>query len=82
MSVKGFLVIVFDMKKPTSAEYVISDVGVRHIPTDERFVPYPGKPTDGSWRDGHAKGAEEYDQEEVRALGRQLWAKHAIGRSF
>jgi hypothetical protein len=64
------------LKKPTSDEYKISAAGIRHIPTDELFVPYPGKPTEGSWRDGHAKGAEEYDREEVRAVGRKLWAKY------
>ena len=74
--------MIFDMKKPTRSEYDISDAGVRHVPTDERFVPYPGKPADGSWRDGHAKDAVEYDQDEVRALGRQLWHKYASEKSI
>ena len=73
--------MIVDMKKPSRSEYDISDAGVRHVPTDERFVPYPGKPADGSWLDGHAGDAGEYDQDEVRALGRQLWAKHASGKS-
>ena len=63
------------MKKPHPSEFEISKVGMRHDPTDERFIPYPGKPADGSWRDGRSKNAADYDQEEVRALGRKLWAK-------
>jgi hypothetical protein len=74
--------MIADMKQPTPGEYDISDAGVRHVPTDERFVPYPGKPADGSWRDGHGKDAQEYDQDEVRALGRELWAKYALGKSI
>ena len=70
------------MKNPTRSEYDISDAGVRHVPTDERFVPYPGKPADGSCRDGHAKDAGEYDQDEVRAIDRQLWAKQTLGKSI
>ena len=68
------------MIKPAAAEFEISDSGVRHRPTDERFVPHPGKPADGLWRDGHAKGAEDYDQDEVRRMGRMLWAKHIAKR--
>ena len=62
--------------KPVPSEYVVSEASVRHVPSDERFVPYPGKPADGSWRDGHAKDAAQYDQEEVRQTGRKLWAKY------
>jgi hypothetical protein len=67
------------MKKPAPGDYDISAAGVRHLPTGEWFVPYPGKPADGTWRDGHAKGVEEYDQDEVRTLGRKLWAKFIAG---
>lgn len=67
------------MKQPTPREYEISDAGVRHVPTDERFVPYPGTPADGSWQDGRAKGADEYDRDKVRVLGRRLWAKYTLG---
>jgi hypothetical protein len=66
------------LQKPIAEEYEVSEAGMRHRPTDERFIPYPGKPTDGSWRDGHAIGAKDYDQEEVRTLGRKLWAKYAL----
>ncbi len=30
------------MKQPILGEYDISEAGVRHLPTDECFVPYPG----------------------------------------
>lgn len=68
------------MKQPTPGEYQISDAGVRHVPTDERFVPYPGKPLDGSWRDGYGHAVDAYDLEAVRALGRVLWAKYTLRR--
>ena len=68
-------------QKPNADEYEVSEVGLRHRPTDEQFIPYPGKLTEGSWRDGHAKHAEDYDREEVRELGRKLWAKFALQKS-
>ena len=68
------------MKKPLEDEFEISEAGVRHRPTDEKFVPYPGKPTDGSWRDGHLDKDGEYEQEEVRTMGRKLWAKFIMSR--
>jgi hypothetical protein len=68
------------MKKPSEDEFEISEAGVRHRPTDEKFVPYPGKPADGSWRDGHLDQSGEYEQEEVRTMGRKLWAKFIMSR--
>jgi hypothetical protein len=64
-----------NVKKSLELEFEVSDAGVRHRPTDERFVPYPGKPSDGSWRDGHLDTHGTYDQDEVRTVGRKLWAK-------
>jgi hypothetical protein len=58
-------------KKPTAEEFELSDVGMRHKPTDDCFVPYPGNPGSGHWRNGHAKGGD-YDEQEVRELGRKL----------
>ena len=66
--------------KPLDSEFEVSEAGVRHRPTGERFVPYPGKPLDGSWRDGHLNSQEEYDQDEVRTLGRKLWAQFIVSR--
>ena len=58
------------MKKPSEDESEISEAGVRHRPTDEKFVPYLGKPTDGSWRDGHLDKDGEYEQNHgSQALG-------------
>ena len=68
------------LKTPAADEFQVSEAGVRHVPTDERFVPYPGKPADGSWRDGHAKNAADYDQDEVRKLGRKIWAKFLLDK--
>jgi hypothetical protein len=68
------------LMKPLEREFEVSDAGVRHRPTDEKFVPYPGKPSDGSWRDGHLDTAGEYDQEEVRKIGRKLWARFVASR--
>jgi hypothetical protein len=68
------------MKNPSENEFEVSEAGLRHKPTDERFVPYPGKPTVGSWRDGHTNQSGEYEREEVRAMGRQLWAKFIVSR--
>lgn len=55
--------------------FELSRAGVRHLPTGERFTAFPGKPGDGTWMDGHEKGAADYDQEEVRQLGRKIWAR-------
>ena len=68
------------MKKPSENEFEISEAGVRHRPTNEKFIPYPGKPADGSWRDGHWDQSGEYEQEEVRTMGRKLWAKFVVLR--
>ena len=66
---------------PTPLEYVISETGIRHMPTDERFISFPGKPGEGRWHDGHSRKAEQYDKEEVRALGRKIWADATRGRN-
>jgi hypothetical protein len=49
------------VKKPLEREFEVSDAGIRHRPADEKFVSYSGKPSDGSWRDGHLDTAGEYD---------------------
>ena len=68
-------------KKPIPEEFEISRTGVWHRPTKERFIAHPGKPADGQWQDGHTLAAADYDQDEVRQMGRKLWAKHvAEGR--
>lgn len=68
------------LKKPAPAEFEISKTGVWHRPTKERFVAHPGKPADGQWQDGHTSSATEYDQDEVRQMGRKLWARHIAER--
>jgi hypothetical protein len=68
------------LKKPTPAEFEISKTGIRHRPTKERFAAHPGKPVDGQWQDGHTLAAAEYDQDEIRQMGRKLWAKHIAER--
>jgi hypothetical protein len=67
-------------KKPNPEEFGISKTGIVHRPTKERFFAHPGKPADGHWQDGHALAAAEYDQDEVRRMGRMLWAKHVVER--
>ena len=68
------------LKKPTPAEYEISKTGIWHRPTKEKFTAHPGKPADGQWQDGHTLAATEYEQDEVRQMGRTLWAKHIAER--
>jgi len=69
------------LKKPTLQEFELSEAaGIRHRPTEERFVPYPGKPGDGVWKDGHTIAAADYDMDEVRQMGRNLWAKRIARR--
>ena len=63
-------------KKPNPEEFEISQHGIVHLPTKERFTSHPGKPADGLWRDGHTLAALDYDQDEVRQIGRKLWANH------
>ena len=38
--------------KPNKDEFVISDEGIMHRPTEYSFVPFPGNPTHGSIREG------------------------------
>ncbi len=68
------------LKEPIPAEFEVSKIGVWHRATGERFVPHPGKPADGRWRDGHTSAAAHYDQDQVREMGRKLWAKHVAER--
>jgi len=63
-------------KKPTPEAFEISKNGIVHRPTKEKFAAHPGKPADGQWQDGHTLAAAEFDQDEVRQMGRKLWAKH------
>lgn len=68
------------LRKPTSEEFEITDTGIQHLPTDASFVPFPGKPTQGTWREGKAKldNGDEYDLEAVKAMMRQVLAKNLI----
>ena len=59
-------------KKPLPADFEISDKRVWHRPTDERFFPHPGKSADRVWKDGYSIAAAN----DVRQMGRNLWAKH------
>jgi len=68
------------LKKPIPDEFEFSETGIWHRPTEEKFISFPGKPADGHWQDGHGKAAAEYDQDEVRQMGRKLWAKHIAER--
>jgi hypothetical protein len=38
------------------------------------------QPADGVWKDGHSIAAADYDMDDVRQMGRKLWAKHVIER--
>ena len=67
-------------KKPNAEEFEISKYGIVHLPTKERFTSHPGKPADGQWQDGHTLGILDYDQDEVRQMGRKLWAKSVAER--
>ena len=67
-------------KKPIPADFEISEKRVWHRPTDVRFFPHPGKPADGVWKDGYSIAAADYDMDDVRQMGRKLWAKHVIER--
>ena len=63
-------------KKPNAEEFEISKRGIVHLPTKERFTSHPGKPADGRWQDGRTLATLDYDQDEVRQMGRKLWAKY------
>ena len=68
-----------NLTKPSPEEFELSDAGLRHKPTDSTFIPYPGNPTVGSWRDGtqdnFKKAQKVYSFEEVRQMGNKLWGK-------
>ena len=68
-----------DRRKPTPDEFEITDNGIVHQPTEASFVPFPGKPTAGTWHDGrlHAPDAE-YDADEVKDMMRKVFAAHLI----
>jgi hypothetical protein len=51
-----------------------------HRPTKEKFVAHPSKPADGLWKDSHSIAAADYDLDDVRQMGRKLWAKHVAER--
>ncbi len=68
------------LKKPNPADFEISDKKVWHRPSDVSFIPHPGKPADGVWKDGYSIAAADYDMDDVRQMGRNLWAKHIAGR--
>ena len=50
------------LKKPNPADFEISDKKVWHRPSDESFIPHPGKPADGVWKDGYSIAAADYDR--------------------
>jgi len=70
------------MTKPRPEQFQISQVGMRHIPTQAMFNPFPGNLTSGNWRDGELgkplKGRVQYDAEEVKEMGRKLWGEYLL----
>lgn len=67
-------------RKPTREEFEITDTGIQHRPTEASFVPFPGKPTQGTWREGNPilDNGDEYDMEAVKAMMREVLAKELI----
>ena len=65
---------------PTPLEYVTSETGIRICLLMSVFISFPCKPGAGRWHDGHSRKADQYDKEEVRALGRKIWADALRGR--
>jgi hypothetical protein len=66
-------------RKPTPEEFEITDNGIVHKPTEASFVPFPGRPTAGTWHDGRLTTPEvEYDADEVKAMMRKVFADHLI----
>ena len=68
--------------KPRPDQFQISEVGLRHIPTQATFIPIPGNLTSGNWRDGELgkplKGRAQYDPDEVKEMGRKLWGEYLL----
>ena len=66
--------------KPNKDEFVISDEGIMHRPTEYSFVPFPGNPTHGSIREGMIgkvlADGRRYSPKDVENLCRRLWAQH------
>ena len=65
-------------RKPLPEEFEISDTGILHKPTEASFVPFPGRPTAGTWHDGRLNTTPEYDAEEVKDMMRKIFADHLI----
>jgi hypothetical protein len=66
-------------RTPTREEFEISDTGIVHKPTEASFVPFPGRPTVGTWHDGrlHTPDAD-YDADAVKDMMRKILAEHLI----
>jgi hypothetical protein len=63
------------LKKPTPADFEISDKRVWHRPTDERFFS-ASRQIGRSRLEGRLQHSlADYDND-VRQMGRNLWAKH------
>ena len=66
-------------RAPDPGEFEITDTGIVHKPTEATFVPFPGRPTAGTWHDGTLNTPDgEYDPEEVKDMMRNIFAKHLI----
>ena len=63
------------IKKPAPEEFLLSEAGIRHTPTEAMFIPYPADPAHGTWRQGNSEESANYQTDEVRELGRKLWEK-------
>jgi hypothetical protein len=68
------------MTKPRPDHFQISEVGLRHIPTEATFKPFPDDLTNGSWKDGKLgkllMGRIRYEADEVKEMGRKLWGEY------
>jgi hypothetical protein len=67
-------------RKPTPEEFEITDTGIEHMPTGASFVPFPGKPTQGTWHAGSPQAAngDEYDMDDVKEMMRRVLANELI----
>jgi hypothetical protein len=66
-------------------QFEITNLGITHKPTGCTFTPHPGQPLSGNMRLGQLgnklASGEDYRPEEVKAIMRELWAKHCAGEN-
>ena len=66
-------------RTPRPEEFEISDTGIVHKPTEASFVPFPGRPTSGTWHDGRLHTPDtQYGADEVKDMMRKILAEHLI----